>query len=167
MMTTNNAFNQIVTTLSGLISIIDRELGTMELLGNTDARDIFTNAIDLLQSSTGGSGFVGGVRMLNAINTCAKLFEEQSTAEPDVTAYWLEHAYEFRRSGEMCATDLLHSLGSAPQFERSLSHLRISCAHLAKQLGKREESMMYIQGALRLAAPESDIELAKKVMQAH
>jgi len=166
-MTINNAFNQIVAVVTGLIRIIDRELGAMEMLGNTEAKDVFIEARNSLQASTGGSGFVGGVRMLNAINTCSKAFEEQSSAEPVAPEYWLQHAYEFRHGAEMAATDLLHAVGNAPQFERSLAGLRISCAYLAKQLGHRDAALAFAQGARRLAAPESDIELVKRVMQPH
>lgn len=166
-MTINNAFNQIVAVVAGLINIIDRELGAMEMLGNTEAKDVFIEAKNSLQASTGGSGFVGGVRMLNAINTCSKAFEDQAIAEPVTPEYWLQHAYEFRHGAEMAATDLLHAVGSAPQFERSLAGLRISCAYLAKQLGHRDAALAFAQGALRLAAPESDIELVKRVMQPH
>lgn len=164
-MTLDNAFNQIAATVSGLVLLIDRELGAMEMLGNTEAKDIFIEAKSSLQASTGGEGFAGGVRMLNAINTCAKMFEEQ--CESVTPMYWLQHAYEFRRSAELVATDLLHAAGSPPKFENSLARVRISCAYLAKQLNRRDEAMTYAQGALRLAAPESDIELVKRVMQTH
>lgn len=171
-MTINNAFNQIVAVLTELINIIDRKLGAMEMLGNTEAKDVFIEAKNSLRASTGGSGFVGGVRMLNAINTCSKAFEDQAfedqaIAEHVAHKYWLQHAYEFRHGAEMAATDLLHAVGSAPQFERSLAGLRISCAYLAKQLGHRDAALAFAQGALRLAAPESDIELVKRVMQPH
>jgi hypothetical protein len=167
IMTINNAFNQIAAVVAELILIIDREIGAMEMLDNTGAKSTFIEAKNELQASTGGSGFAGGVRMLNAINTCAKAFEERSCTESETPEYWLYHAYEFRRSAEHAATDLLHTVGCAPQFERSLAGLRISCAYLAKQLGYRDATMRFAQGALRLAAPESDIELVRKVMQPH
>jgi hypothetical protein len=105
--------------------------------------------------------------MLNAINTCARLFEEQVSSDTVVSKYWLQHAYEFRVHAEESATNLLHASGHVPQFECSLADLRTSCAHLAKQLGHQDSALEYAQGALRLAAPESHVELAKRVMQAH
>lgn len=139
----------------------------MEMLGNTETQNMFMKAKMVLRASLGGTGFAGGVRMLNAINTCAKMFEEQVGSDPVVSTYWLQHAYEFRVNAELAATELLHSAGNVPQFECSLANLRISCAYLAKQLGHRDAALGYAQGALRLAAPESDVELAKRVMQSH
>lgn len=167
MMTITNALTNVVATITGLIQLIDRELNAMEMLGNTEAKNTFMKAKVALQVSPGVTGFAGGVRMLNAINTCAKLFEEQVGHDPVVSTYWLQHAYEFRVNAELAATDLLHAAGNVPQFECSLARLRISCAHLAKQLGYRDATLGYAQGALRLAAPESDVELAKLVMQTH
>lgn len=166
-MTVNNAYNQIAAFVAGLVRIIDRELSAMEMLGNTEAKDIFIEAKNTLCTSTSDTGFAGGVQMLSTINTCAKLFESQSRSEPATPEYWLQHAYEFRRSAEMAATDLLHAVGHAPQFERSLAGLRISCAYLAKELGQHDAALAFAQGALRLAAPESDIEVVKRVMQPH
>ena len=168
-MTIDNAFAQIVTMVTELTHIIEREISTLEMLGNIDDKNIFINAKDILKASFKGNSFAERVLMLNAINTCAMMFEERICNDPLVSRYWLQHAYEFRVKSEIVATKLLHASGDVqvPKFECSLARLRISCAYLAKLLGYRDSSLVYAQGALRLAAQESDIKLTKSIMHTH
>lgn len=163
----NLIIKQIASTLDGLLEIINRELAAMKALGGVEAQIVFIQAQQILQSSKRNSSFTGCVEVLNDINKCAKLFELQAAIDPAGIEYWYQHAYACRTNAEQLATSLLHSAGSVPKFEHSLAHLRVSCAYLAKSLGRDEDAMRYTQGALRLAAPEQDIELAKSVMQSH
>ena len=165
-MTLTIAYKLSRTLADEICQLFEREITTMNLLGNTEAHDAFISARDTLHESMNGpGGFDGCVRILNAINTCARNFEEFANAEPLVPAYWLQHAYELRTRAELVATDVLHAAGKVPKFEESLALLRISCAYLSKRLGHNQAAMGYAQGALRLAAPEPTVEVAKRVMQ--
>ncbi len=167
-MTLSIAYHSLTTLVDELCELLECEMKNVKFLGDTKTYNVFESSQALLRDSTKGScDFDGCVRILSAINTCAKNFEELAKGALLDKTYWLQHSYELRTRAEIIATNVLHTAGKVPKFEGSLALLRVSCAYLSKQLGHPNSAIEYTQGALRLTAPESTVELAKKVMQKH
>jgi len=166
-MTLNAIYTKTWNCAKGLVPLIDRELSAMQLLGHNDVKDVFEHAKTIIEMSLEGpGGFNGCIRILNALNTCAREFELRAQiSDTVVVQYWLHQAYEFRSRVEIMGTEILHAVGNVPQFESSLATVRTSCAYLAKQLGKIDDAHRHAQGSLRLAAPESIVDVVKNVMK--
>lgn len=173
MKTLKSTHKAIITRFHLVSSQLKSEVTFAKLLGETE----FTRAIAnvhlrleraLIVAEGNPIWFTAIVDLLGSINLFASELEKSSTYSmtEESSGSWLRQAYVLRQASEVAATALLHAAGTeVPQFESSVASLRLTCAALARELGLDSDSMAYVQGALRLSAPEALTKSTKAFMQ--
>lgn len=182
MKTLISLYNEATSTITQAIHDLTQEATTANLLDPLCANKlrvvakILSDAINSIGVFNYSDKLIFGntTGLLSTLNSAAKLCESYAVASAGSDRlFWCKHAYSLRTRTEKIATDLLHtaehssSLTALPLFEESLALLRLSCALLAQNINLEDKVLFYIQGALRLAASDPLVPLARSIMQTH